>query len=490
MSTTDSLQENFIINVGSKANIEAAIQSGDITADMLSIVTDEDYYANVDLSNLSATGQTILNNKQDTLVSGTNIKTINNESLLGSGNISISSGNTYTNGTGIDITNNEISVTSPTLTNNSALGLAILGSVASGQRCTAIGYNATASNMGSIAINDSNGQATASGMYSISFGANSSATNTCSISIGYQANATNTYSIQLGYGTNSEANSFYVGTSSSNNYKLLGSDGKIPDDRLNTTIARVSDLPTVDQVYSGVSTNAQSGVAVKSAIDTAISSVYKPSGSVAYASLPTPTSSKLGNVYNVTNDFTTDARFIEGAGKTYPAGTNVVVIESNVSVTYHCYTNGYVGGSEMLYVLSIPVANGDDVYTYDNNTMTLIGQAVVQDGNITDYISNNETVAITGGQAIYDPTESVTLQSTSYFYDVLQGFIDLSGYQPLLVSGTNIKTVNNTSILGSGNIVVNSLPSQSGQSGKVLKTDGTDASWTDDYGVIFREWND
>lgn len=35
---------------------------------------------------------TALNNKQDTLVSGTNIKTINNESLLGSGNISIAGG--------------------------------------------------------------------------------------------------------------------------------------------------------------------------------------------------------------------------------------------------------------------------------------------------------------------------------------------------------------------------------------------------------------
>ena len=48
------------------------------------------------------------NNKQNALVSGTNIKTINNESLLGSGNINIE-GNTYTAGTGIDITNNVIS---------------------------------------------------------------------------------------------------------------------------------------------------------------------------------------------------------------------------------------------------------------------------------------------------------------------------------------------------------------------------------------------
>jgi hypothetical protein len=51
------------------------------------------------------------NNKQNALVSGTNIKTINNESLLGSGNIEINSGESYSAGTGIDITNNVISNT-------------------------------------------------------------------------------------------------------------------------------------------------------------------------------------------------------------------------------------------------------------------------------------------------------------------------------------------------------------------------------------------
>ena len=53
---------------------------------------------------------TAIANKQDTLVSGTNIKTINNTSLLGSGNIDIQGGGgSYTAGTGIDITNNVIS---------------------------------------------------------------------------------------------------------------------------------------------------------------------------------------------------------------------------------------------------------------------------------------------------------------------------------------------------------------------------------------------
>ena len=100
------------------------------------------------------------------------------------------------------------------------------------------------------------------------------------------------------------------------------------------TTGAYSDLtgtPTVDQTYSGTSTNAQSGTAVKSAIDAAISSTYKPAGSVAFASLPTLGSSINGNVYNVTDAFTTTSDFVEGAGKSYPAGTNVVCINTTGS---------------------------------------------------------------------------------------------------------------------------------------------------------------
>lgn len=53
------------------------------------------------------------------------------------------------------------------------------------------------------------------------------------VALGQGAVASKTYAIQLGHGTNSEANSFYVGLSDSNNYKLLSSDGTIPNTRLN-----------------------------------------------------------------------------------------------------------------------------------------------------------------------------------------------------------------------------------------------------------------
>jgi hypothetical protein len=53
---------------------------------------------------VSSATQTALNAKQDTLVSGTNIKTINDESILGSGNITISGGGGISDGDKGDIT--------------------------------------------------------------------------------------------------------------------------------------------------------------------------------------------------------------------------------------------------------------------------------------------------------------------------------------------------------------------------------------------------
>lgn len=74
-----------------------------------------------------------------------------------------------------------------------------------------------------------------------------------------------------------------------------------------------------------------------------------------------------------------------------------------------------------------------------------------------------------GSNVVYGATDSgITLEEK------------VDSKQDALVSGTNIKTINNTSLLGSGNIAISggdSLPDQTGNAGKFLTTDGTDASW-------------
>jgi hypothetical protein len=94
------------------------------------------------------------------------------------------------------------------------------------------------------------------GNYVVAVGYDSMALNTYSIALGYQAKTTAESAIQLGRGTNTESNSFYVGfATSGSNYKLLGSDGKIPDDRLNTTIARTSQIPSASDLLPSQSGN-------------------------------------------------------------------------------------------------------------------------------------------------------------------------------------------------------------------------------------------
>lgn len=68
----------------------------------------------------------------------------------------------------------------------------------------------------------------------------------------------------------------------------------------------------------------------------ALAGAYVPKGSVAFSGLPSTLSAdNLGFVYDVNEEFTTDSRFAGyvSPGKTYPAGTNVVVIDASATST-------------------------------------------------------------------------------------------------------------------------------------------------------------
>ena len=78
----------------------------------------------------------------------------------------------------------------------------------------------------------------------------------------------------------------------------------------------------------------QTSTDVEAAINAKVSSTYRAGGSVAFASLPELTEGSLGKVVNVTDAFTTTDSFVEGAGKSYPAGTNVAVVQSGEAYKY------------------------------------------------------------------------------------------------------------------------------------------------------------
>lgn len=80
---------------------------------------------------------------------------------------------------------------------------------------------------------------------------------------------------------------------------------------------------TIKGAYDEAKTYTDNQIAAK------LASTYKAGGSVAFDSLPELSAVEEGKVYNIIDEFTTTADFVEGAGKDYPAGTNVVCIDTS-----------------------------------------------------------------------------------------------------------------------------------------------------------------
>lgn len=105
----------------------------------------------------------------------------------------------------------------------------------------------------------------------------------------------------------------------------LNTLGHIIDEDLPNLENKVTALEgNVANVYKKTETYSKTEVDNK--VSAALTSAIVPKGTVAYASLPTPAKANLGYMYNISDAFTTDARFVEGAGKIYAAGANVYVV--------------------------------------------------------------------------------------------------------------------------------------------------------------------
>ena len=132
----------------------------------------------------------------------------------------------------------------------------------------------------------------------------------------------------------------------------------------------------------------------KTQVDGMVSAVYKPAGSVAFASLPTLAASVLGNVYNVTDAFTTTSDFVEGSGNSYPAGTNVVVISPSSGTYKFDVLAGFVDLSG--YVPTTRKVNNKAL----SSDITLDASDVGALASNTTYVSsvNGSSGAVTGIQ--------------------------------------------------------------------------------------------
>lgn len=145
-------------------------------------------------------------------------------------------------------------------------------------------------------------------------------------------------------------------------------------------------------------------------IAAAISSTYKPSGSVEFASLPTPSADNLGNVYNVTDAFTAGASFITSEqGQKYPADTNVAVVE----VEGQYYFDALSGFVDLTGYLTTTEAAGTyaTIAQLGNKVDKVSGSSLVQDTLITKLTNLLNIQSVADGQLEVSPEGQLSILS-------------------------------------------------------------------------------
>ena len=175
---------------------------------------------------------------------------------------------------------------------------------------------------------------------------------------------------------------------------------------LNTYYAKKTDLP----VNLSDLTN-DSGFISETTIDEKISAAVAgaliPGGSVTFANLPALAKANCNHIYNVEDAFTTTADFLEGAGKAFPAGTNVAIINTGTASSPVYKSETYTGTVDYsVFMQKQTGATTGNFAMFDQN-----GQAVDASCKPSDFLTqhqdisgkaNRDTDAVEGNVAEFD----------------------------------------------------------------------------------------
>lgn len=431
--------------------------------------------------------ETSLGNKQDTLVSGTNIKTINNQSILGEGNIEITGGD-------VDLTNyytkteaDEIFATT-TQVNHQAADISALETDMRGKQATLVsGENIKTINSESIL---------GTGDIQINGVSEEQAQEIAKIPT-------------LETNMMAKQDTLVSGT----NIKTINGESVLGEG--NIEVAKKTDIPSTDNLatkdeLTAVETVANNADAKADAATSRIESVETAMGNK-QDTLVSGTNIKTVNSQSILGEGNI---IIEGSGgiKTYEASEipSVLLKELKEAVSnaltkrdYSKYTTTDVTPiSQFLSNLS----NGDYLKLYNDNGYKLqfVGNKIVGTDfyyyfNIivvgpsqTKIYSNYITVTVLSSQIYVGNNKSVEVAKITDIpntdnlatKDELTAVeTSLNNKQDTLVSGTNIKTINSQSILGEGNIEVTIPDATTATSGAMsaadkTKLDSMSTEWT------------
>lgn len=123
-----------------------------------------------------------------------------------------------------------------------------------------------------------------------------------------------------------------------------------------------------------------------------ISAVYKPAGSIAASGLTSSllVAGNLGKVYNLTDNATTDENWLEGAGKTVEAGTDVGIVAVDNSGTTVYKFNAYgtktdlSGYKTKQTAVTDPTASGKALSFIDSISQNANGEITVSKKTVDD----------------------------------------------------------------------------------------------------------
>ena len=371
----------------------------------------------------TAATDTALNGKQATLVSGTNIKTINNESILGSGNIDIQGGGkTIEAGRGITITTGEtadtvsfnLPISAGTGTNSIVEGDS---TTANGSYSHAEGYESSASGSYSHA----EGVSTyAKGSYSHAEGNSTKASGSSSHAEGLRTIANNQSEHTSGqYNVSSKASTtfgdsgntlFSVGNGTSNSARHNAFEIRQNGDIYLTKDGQ--DVKLQDQLGG-------SSITVDTALDSG--STNPVQNQALYDELRIPKNEEVETILQWEN-------YDEGITTNYPSGASKLefyVDESQMT------ENGYAFWKtdwEELGNISIVVSNGNiSVTSYENVTYSISGNVVTVEyptiaAEVTKIHSNYDqfwTVKAYTDSIVYEPLIDQVSANTSVLNDLV-----------------------------------------------------------------------
>lgn len=222
-------------------------------------------------------------------------------------------------------------------------------------------------------------------------------------------------------------------------------------------------------------------------ISAKISSVYKPAGSSTFELLPQPSIDLLGKVYNITNEFTADDKFItEEIGKKYPVGTNIVCVEVTGGGPDPDYKYDVLSGvidltgyaTEEWATEQIDLAKVELIGVQDGVTSSTIKAGVKEAKDYADTLNTSTNEKIT------QVTEKITNIETALGGEIPENIvttitggngIEVSGDGKNIIVSTKIVSANGLKIDGSGvaiDIATDSTPGTVQPDNNTIKISG------------------